>query len=87
MNEASERSLAARAAAATRWAKCDDRTAATKPARDGMRAKFARQIDPGGILPPHEREYRVDQMVKAHMLRMSIASRKARAAKREAARS
>lgn len=73
------RILAARIAAATRWGTCPDRTAATQPARDGLRAKFAREVDPHGTMPAAEREYRVEQLHRAHMLRMAIASKKARA--------
>lgn len=79
------RTLAARAAAATRWGTCPDRTAATQPAREGLRAKFAREVDPDGTLAPAEREYRVEQLHRAHMLRMAIASKRVRAAKNNAA--
>jgi hypothetical protein len=77
-----DRSLAARAAAATRWGKTPDRAEATAPARAGLRAKFEREVDPDGTLDPVERAYRADQLMRAHMLRMSIAAKKARQAKR-----
>jgi hypothetical protein len=76
-----ERVLLSRAAAATRWAKTTDRAAATEPARRGLRARFAREADPEGILPDAELEKRVDQLHRAHMLKMSAAARRARAAK------
>lgn len=75
-----ERSLVAQIAAAERWGRTPDRTAATAPARAGLRAKFARQADPEGILSPAERERRVDSLMKAHMLRMSLAAKRARMA-------
>lgn len=81
MSTPADRTLAARAAAATRWGMCEDRTAATAPARRGLRAKFANQVDPNGTLDPANLEYRVDQLVRAHMLRMALASKRARAAK------
>jgi hypothetical protein len=76
-----DRSLIAQIAAAERWGRTVDRTAATEPARAGVRAKFARQIDPDNQLDPVERERRVDQLVKAHMLRMSRAAKAARLSK------
>lgn len=79
MSTPADRTLAAQAAAATRWGYCADRTAATQPAREGLRARFAREVDPDRTLSSAEREYRVDQLLRAHMLRMSIASKKARA--------
>jgi hypothetical protein len=72
------RALVAQIAAAERWGRCDDRSAATLPARKGLRAKFACEIDPDGILAPAELERRVDHLVKAHMLRMSLAAKAAR---------
>lgn len=76
-----ERALVARIAAAERWGRCTDRTAATAPARNGLRAKFAHEIDPDGTLPPDELERRVDDLQRAHMLRMSL---KAQAGRRKA---
>lgn len=68
----------ARIAAAERWGRTDDRTAATEPARRGLRAKFEREADPDGTLLPHERARRADQLMQAHMLRMSRAAAQAR---------
>ncbi len=87
---ANERVMRAQIAASTRWAKEPDRAAATVPAREGLRAKFAREVDPEGVLPPEELEYRVNQLYKAHMTRMSLKAAQARrekAAARRAARS
>ena len=78
------RALRARIAAAERWGRTADRQAATAPARRGMRAKFEREADPDGVLPPDERERRVDHLMHAHMLQMALASAKARS--RRAAR-
>jgi hypothetical protein len=73
-----DRSLIARIAAAERWGRVQDRAAATLPARQGLRAKFARVVDPDGVLEPDELERRVDSLMRAHMLRMSLAAQKAR---------
>src|SRR4051812_24229188 len=75
------RSLAARIAAHERWARTQDRTSATAPAREGLRLKFAREIDPDGNLGGPELEERIDQRMRAHMLRMSLAAKSARQAR------
>lgn len=80
---AEHRSLRAKIAAAERWGRTDDRTAATAPARAGLRAKFAREIDPDESLPAAELERRVDSLMRAHMLRMSLAAKTARRKARE----
>jgi len=72
------RVLIAQIAAAERWAREPDRTTATAPARRGLRAKFERQADPDGVLPPDERARRVDHLMRAHMLRMARRSAEAR---------
>jgi len=76
------RSLVAQQAAAERWGRTTDRTAATAPARAGLRLKFAREIDPDGTLEPAELERRVDSLVRAHMLRMTLAAKAAKAGRR-----
>ena len=69
-----DRVLIARIAAAERWARTTDRSAATAPARRGLRAKFEREVDPDETLTLAERTRRVDDLMRAHMLRMSRAS-------------
>jgi len=73
-----DRVLVARIAAAERWARTSDRTQATAPARRGLTAKFEREADPDGILPPGERTRRADLLMRAHMLRMARRSALAR---------
>lgn len=73
-----DRALIARIAAAERWARTDDRTAATEPARRGLRARFERQVDPDQTLDPAERARRADALMAAHMLRLARQSAKAR---------
>lgn len=72
------RVLSARIAAAERWGHTTDRSAATAPARRGLRAKFEREADPDGTLPAQERARQADQLMQAHMLRMSRAAAQAR---------
>jgi hypothetical protein len=78
--------LRAAIAAETRWAKTEDRTAATKPGRDAWLAKLEALVDPDGRLLPDERRRRAVKLRRAHMLKMSAASARARALPSEAAR-
>lgn len=73
-----QRTLRAKLAAHARWSKVTDRTAATAPARKALHDRIAAEIDPDNKLDPLERARRVDSAVKAHMLRLSLKSSKAR---------
>jgi hypothetical protein len=73
-----DRALIARIAASERCGHTGDRSAATAPARRGLRAKFELEADPDGDLPIDERARRADALQRAHMLRLSLASAKAR---------
>ncbi len=48
----------------------------TKPARVAFMRRFYEQTDP--TLPDSERQRRAEALLKAHMLRMAMASAKAR---------
>lgn len=74
----SDRVLIARAAAHTRWAKTADTTAALAPARKGLEAKFEREADPEGVLPPEERRRRAAHLRTAHMQRLALRSAQVR---------
>lgn len=80
-----QRRLRASAAAHTRWSKEPDYRAATQPARDGLLARFEREVDPDGTMPDAERIRRATQLRKAHMQKLALKSSQARAAKRGAA--
>jgi hypothetical protein len=58
-------------------ANTEDRSMATRQAREGFYAKFEREVDPGGKLTPQERVKRVEWAMKAHMQRMALKSAKA----------
>jgi len=73
-----ERALIARIAAAERWGREPDRSAATAAARQGLRARYEREANPEGCLPPDEVARRADQLQHGHMLRMSRAAAAAR---------
>ena len=62
-----------------RWAHEPDRTAATAPARDALEARFEREVDPDGTLPPDERAKRARNARKAYYQALAIKSAKARA--------
>lgn len=73
-----ERSLQARSAANHRWAHTDDRAAGTLPARLAFEARFEREVDPDGTLPPAERAKRAANARSAHFQRLALASARAR---------
>jgi len=82
-------SLRGRIAASERWAHTDDRAAATAPARAGLDARFAAEVDPDGVLDPAELARRVKSKRTAHfarLARLSAASRRKAATARQTAR-
>lgn len=81
-----QRRLRASIAAHVQWAGESDPTARTQAGRDGMLAKFAREVDPAGRLPEQERLRRAEHLRKAHMKRLALASSKARSARKAARR-
>lgn len=72
----SERSLAASIAAHEGWARTEDRTARTAPARAALNAKFLAEAGGDPVRAEHLR--------KAHFKRLALASAKARRRAREA---
>jgi hypothetical protein len=74
----SERVLRARLAAHEKWAQTGDRTAAIATARQAFLDRFERQVDPDGILDPAERARRAESAKRAHFLRLSLKSARAR---------
>jgi hypothetical protein len=74
----SERVLQARMAAHISWAKTDDRSARTAPARKAALARFEEQVDPDRRLTPTERARRAEHAQRAHMTRLALRSAQAR---------
>jgi len=74
----SERSLRARLAVHSSWARTSDRSARTAPARRTALQRFERQVDPDGVLAPAERAQRAEQAMRAHMARLALRSVQAR---------
>ena len=56
----------------------------TKPATDASAARFEREVDPDGVLPPDERARRVEHARKAYMVGLAFRASKAAAAARTA---
>jgi hypothetical protein len=83
VRQCQDRAVIARIASAERWARTRDRSAATEPARRGLRAKFEREADPDGTLDVVERDRRADALLTAHMLRLARASARARSSRDE----
>jgi len=81
-SEHDRRVLQARMAAHLLHARIADPAAHTAPARAAFMSRFEREVDPEGVLEPAERARRAEHAKKAYFLRLALASRKARAAKR-----
>jgi hypothetical protein len=68
----------ARIAAEISWARTQDRSARTRPAREAFLKRFEKEVDPDGTLPPAERRQRAK---RAYMLQLAKRSRAARSAR------
>lgn len=73
-----ERSLRSRIGAHESWARTDNRTERTAPARKAMLDRFEREVDPNGELTPQERAKRAEHARKAYFTRLSLKSAQAR---------
>jgi hypothetical protein len=83
-SDKNDRVLRARMAAHLLHAQISDEAAHTAPARAAFLSRFEREVDPDGLLAPEERARRAEHAKKAYFLKLALASRKARAAKRRA---
>lgn len=81
---AAEKSLQATAAVCASWANTDDVAARMAPAWQARDARFLKQADPRGVLPPAERERRAAALRKAFYADMARKSAKSRRLRREA---
>lgn len=73
-----ERRMRSQLGAHAQWARTTDRTARTAAARAGFNRRFENEVDPDRVLDPAERAKRVENARQAHMLRLAMASAKAR---------
>lgn len=78
-----QRSLQARIAAHTRWAKTHDRTKAAIAGHDALLARFEREVDPDGKLTSEVRTQRAHELYRAHMLRLAAKSAAVRRARKQ----
>ena len=82
-NSPTERSLRARLAVHTLYARRDSRQM-TARGRAEFLARFEREVDPDGVLDPIERRRRADHARRAYFTRLSLAAVAAKRAKRAA---
>lgn len=66
------------------WARTEDRTARTAPAREAFNRRFEDQVDPDRALDPAERARRADSARKAYYARLALKSAQARRRRTEA---
>ncbi len=59
--------LRGRIGAYARWARTEDRVAATAPARSAFMRRFEEQVDPQGVLSEEERASRAQFAMRAYM--------------------
>ena len=76
-----QRTLRARLAAHESWARTDDTSARTAPARKAFLDRFEKQVDPDGELSPAERARRARHARKAYFTRLAMKSARARQAR------
>ncbi|MEU8636773.1 hypothetical protein AB0C38_31770 [Amycolatopsis sp. NPDC048633] len=82
----SETTAAARALAAARWQPKSpaERRESARATQDGLRRRFAREVDPDNRLPAAERAELVEQRRHEHFVQCGRASAAARRVRREA---
>lgn len=78
-----QRTMRARIAAHTRWAKTADRAKALVPARSAFLDRFEREVDPDGALPVADRVKLAESARRAYYTRLAFLSARARSARKE----
>lgn len=73
-----ERTLIAQIAAHESWARCENRTGRTAPARAAFDARFEKIVDPNNELLPAERAKRAANARRAYFKRIALKSAQAR---------
>lgn len=73
-----ERQLIGQIAAHESWARTENRSARTAPARQAALDRFERDVDPDGELAPAERARRAEHARKAYFKRLALKSAQAR---------
>lgn len=80
-----DRVLRGRLAAHTSWARTEDRSARTAPARRAALDRFEREVDPEGTLDAAERARRVEHARKAYFTGLALKSARARRNRQDSA--
>ena len=78
--------LRGRIGAYARWARTEDRVAATEPARSAFMKRFEEEVDPQGLLSEEERSSRAHFAMRAYMADLTRRRLLSRRRKRAAAR-
>jgi hypothetical protein len=60
------------------WAKTADRSARTAPGGEKFMDRFEREVDPEGVLPPHDRYVRAEHAKKSYFKRLAVLSAQSR---------
>lgn len=76
------RKLRAQIAAHTSWAKTEDWSARTAPARQAALDRFEKQVDPDGTMDPVMRAKRADSLRTAYFKGLALRSAEVRRANR-----
>lgn len=79
-----QRALRATIASECSWANTSDPSARTAPGRAAFNARFEKEVDPDGILPPKERARRAEHARKAYFARLALKSAQARSRRGDA---
>lgn len=74
----SDQALAGRIGAYESWARTEDRSARTAPARAAFNRRFEDEVDPVRKLDPAERARRAEHARKAYFARLALKSAQAR---------
>jgi hypothetical protein len=82
MDSPEERALRASIAAHAMWANTTDYSARTAKARQAALDRFERLADPEGAMDPTARARKAEHLRQAHYKRMTLASLKARRARK-----
>jgi hypothetical protein len=75
---AAERSLRGQIASHESWARTENPSARTAPARKAALDRFEKEVDPDGTLPPAERAKRAQHKRQAYFKRLALKSAQAR---------
>lgn len=81
-----ERTLRAKMAAHSRWAKVEDRGEETAAGRAAFELRFLREVDPENRLDPAERLKRAENLRKAYFAKLALKSAVARRKRAAAAK-